>query len=116
MSGIPAWAVKGAKVVCVEPNPWWSTKAAAGVSSPVRGGVYTIRAVHADAEAILVEELHNPNRLVQLDGGHVVAEPCFAVWRFRPVVRRESDGEIEATLFHLRGLKVTGSQPKRERA
>lgn len=94
--GIPAWAVKGAKVVCIaggDPNgPGF--KLVGGY--PVTGGVYTIRSVtdrgRGGKVLLRLAEfrpfIHNGNEWGGWDAD-----------RFRPLVTQQDD--IEAHFFHL---------------
>ena len=50
MSGIPSWAVKGARVVCVS-DYWDSHLDAMDLPNPVRGEIYVIDSVDKDENA-----------------------------------------------------------------
>lgn len=100
MSGVPAWAVRGAKVVCVDPNPWWYGPEARGANVPVKDAVYTIREI-VFGDAVLLEEIRNAPRLIEVDGGGLtIGEPCFAIARFRPVIAKKSEAEDLALFRH----------------
>lgn len=93
--GIPAWAVPGARVVCVDDAVraeyvWFDGEAV------ISGAVYTItRAlIDSDGDAILhlaeVERHEDSRRLWGKDVG-------YGIWRFRPVHTLESDMEAHFT-------------------
>jgi hypothetical protein len=48
--GIPSWAVKGAKVVCIERNWFAAGPSDIDAPDPVFGEIYTIRGIIADAD------------------------------------------------------------------
>lgn len=110
--GIPSWAVKGARVVCVDDADFGGYGFEA---TPQAGGVYTIRQVvwcevHASWQARLME-VANP-ALIYPDGPEMW-EPAFDLGRFRPVVELKSDNEIEAQIFRNRKQKQPHSAPRK---
>lgn len=87
MSGIPSWAVRGTKVVCVLPVP--AVNLPVGVVAPEVGNVYTIREIITeDGEAYLL--LVGIVNAVQ-DFADGTREPAFHVEGFRPLVTIEDD-------------------------
>ena len=80
MSGIPAWAVRGAKVVCISDR--YHENFVDDVPRPVCGNVYTIR------EA-LVRKGKPQVRLIEIDSGAA----SFHTNRFRPAVEPKSEAE-----------------------
>lgn len=89
MSTIPAWAVRGAKVVCiVDLRPYVEY----GEVVPEVGKVYTIRSVDADGipAALLLEEIDNPAN-IYAEG---LTEACFGVENFRPITKRTAEQDI----------------------
>ena len=95
--GIPAWAVPGARVVCVDSgNPEAHVLAAViGLAMPRKGDVYTVTRAFWSIEggpAILVDECP------------VATELCgdigFPITHFRPLTDRPNDAErFTARLF-----------------
>jgi len=86
---MPSWARVGAKVVCVDPNPSWANVLWA--ATPAKDCIYTIREI-VDGDAILVEEIRNVDAAVHLnDGTYRRGEPCFGIWRFRPLITQQDD-------------------------
>lgn len=87
MSGIPSWATRGAKVVCISES--YHDNFVDDVPRPVEGRVYTIR------EALM--RSGKPQvRLVEIDAG--VAS--FHTERFRPVVPPKTEAEDLAHFRH----------------
>jgi hypothetical protein len=100
MSGVPSWAVRGAKVVCVDACPWvfgWSGDAL------VEGAIYTIRGI-APHDSL--------GRLgLYLDEARTKTDAFgFLIARFRPLVD-DSDEALarDVALFteHLRQPSTT---------
>lgn len=97
MTTIPSWAVKGAKVVCVDDAGFldlWQG------NFPTKGGIYTVSKsslIHSDS--IFLDECPPDRNGI----------PCsWSVWRFRPVIKRTQEQDIaEHFSHHLR-------QPVRE--
>ena len=91
MSGIPSWAVKGAKVVCINSRPPWWCGVGDPVLVPVEGEVYEISALGdfgGQCGLLLVG-------MGELDFWH-----CR---RFRPLVTRSQEQDIaEHFAHHLR--------------
>lgn len=92
MSGVPSWAVKGAKVVCVDAG--WDTE------SPVlsEGAVYEIERVFANNGpasdryatvpwVVILRGVRNPHAQLHHEG-------AFALDRFRPPVTRTQEQDI----------------------
>lgn len=95
MSGIPAWAVPGARVVCVD-DVFSEGHKRICAALPIAGGVYTIRKVTfvdgADtAPAVLLEEVVNEYTETMLRGFLWRGEPRFGLRRFRPLHTLETD-------------------------
>jgi hypothetical protein len=123
LGGAPAWAVKGAKCICVDDSDWEGRYlngdpvdlAAEGIVTPEKGRIYTIRDVIALAASSLRVAAVGV-RLVEVDNGHLAhrsvdrTELCFWVGRFRPLITRtkEQDMAIFAPLLGTR-------QPELER-
>lgn len=109
MSGIPAWAVRGAKVVCVERG---EERNRGFVTYPVVGQVYTIRQVldHPYGGAgIRLVEIENPALPYVVKAGDTPRkhEASWMLHRFQPVITRTL--EQDSTMFR----KLL--QPKRVR-
>lgn len=118
MGAIPSWAVRGAKVVCVEADfdlAFNKINDPSGLMSfPALGEVYTIREVRVryvtefDGGEVLVglllNEVLNP---VAVGGSATGEEPGFDVLCFRPLVEAAHEAEIEARLYHKKGLHHT---------
>lgn len=105
---IPSWAVKGAKVVCVDAEPldnhtWHPSEA------PKAGAVYTVaRAFIHNGDAIV----HLAELARELVSRKLWGPECgYAIERFRPLILRSQEQDME--LFHPL-LKV--DQRARERA
>lgn len=85
MSGIPSWAVKGAKVECIHVRK---------VNSTYRGGVVAVGVVYA------IRETHVApwgDAMVALDGVHNITGapgPYWPVEDFRPLVTRTQEQDI----------------------
>lgn len=100
MSGIPAWAVRGAKVVCISTHPEW---ASLPVETPRVGETYTLRAVDVNpfdgVACCWLEEIADQFCLDPRAIGFV----AFGLFRFRPLVDDEAQ-ERDVALFshHLR--------------
>ena len=117
MSGLPAWARVGAKVVCVnaavrpeQSGPKWT----GGLDGLVVGELYTIRAVglptHSGDIGVYLTEIR---RGVDCFLG---VEAPYDLSRFRPLVEDKSDNEIEAQIYHKKGLHQSVTRKSRERA
>lgn len=72
----------GQKVVCVDGTADLNRAESSWEKLPVRGDTYTIRGIHPDADAILLEEIKNP------------------VWRYRNMV-----GEVHFLMRRFRALE-----------
>lgn len=107
MSGIPAWAVQGAKVACVisPTKPHWRVTPWRNfifwlAGHPIAGCTYTI--LHAKEQDgrtwLAIKYFHQFKRLYGIE--------CF-----RPLVA--DDDEIEAQLFRSKGLKVDHREEER---
>lgn len=102
-SGIPAWAVRGAKVVCVNAN--YADGEPTGL---VVGKVYTVRAAGIDADAISASGHRSRHPVVDLEecqnrydcyagpNGH----PGFDITRFRPAVPPKTQSEDVGLFRH----------------
>lgn len=91
MSAIPSWAVRGAKVVCIDnrwpEDTWYGAEVMPSLDTP-----YTIRAVrqHVGGEfGLLLAEIRNPV-LYYADGAR---EAFFHIKRFRPLITQQDDIE-----------------------
>lgn len=110
MSGIPSWCRSGQKVAYVEPA---YIPADENTGRLVHGHVYTIRRVGTVEEGwgdageveVFLHEFYGPYD----ENG---AEIGFAVEHFRPVVEAKIDNEIEAQIYHKKGLHQ--SAPRRK--
>jgi hypothetical protein len=103
--GVPSWAVKGAKVVCVNDDPHldpdydndeseWVVVATA--DDIKEGHIYTIRWVGADFDGALcvwLEEIVRP----ALGAPN---EPGYYIDRFRPLVTRSLEQDISHHFRH----------------
>jgi len=72
----------------------------ADVSAPEKGNTYTVREIRmvGDEPAMTLVEIHN--RHMWIEGPpDIFWEPCFAVWRFDPVVDRDISAEDDIALF-----------------
>jgi hypothetical protein len=96
MSGaIPAWAVRGAKVVCVNDRPlpgsiWWD-------DAPQKGAIYTVERarVLATGEPVLyLSEIARSPATILEHGG----ETGYGIFRFRPV-HSIDDPRADVALF-----------------
>jgi hypothetical protein len=88
MSAVPAWAVRGRKVV-FKPKPEGRPRHSLG-NYPVPDGVYTIRKVvicQDGKPAILLDEINNEH----LIGTFGDREPGFGTWHFRPAIEPKSE-------------------------
>lgn len=95
MTDIPSWAVRGAKVVCVNVGP--ATSISVYSAMPGKGQIYTIRRVNANFSfwdgsypAVWLDEVVRDESLYGPD-----ADFPFGLWRFRPLVTRSQDQDIE---------------------
>lgn len=120
--GIPSWAVKGAKVVCVDdsmrdlsPVPGYSP--AGALDGLQEGGVYTVaRAYSRDGYVVVV--------LVEIRRSEIAPDgrrfdrffDGFNIKRFRPLVEDKSDAEIEAQIYHKKRLRSKADQRESEPA
>jgi hypothetical protein len=90
---VPSWARVGAKVVCLgcapHKHPYFD---------PQAGEVFTIQAL-LEWEYVGVKLVEMTNR----DG----YGPWWDLVHFRPVVETKSDDEVEAQLYHKKGLHHT---------
>lgn len=87
---IPSWAVRGARVVCIDGN--WAYPQDYRVAVPVKGETYTIREI--EDEGFRFVEL--PNRAYAFSDGF--KEPRFHYAFFRPFVSRTQEDDL-ATHF-----------------
>lgn len=104
-SGIPSWARKGQRVVCVDAG------FVPGCPSPLlEGGIYCIECIHFYSEAErdeFIGQYASSAVGVLLEGVKNTYDPksdAFAIARFQPVVELKSDNEIEAQIYHAREL------------
>jgi hypothetical protein len=81
----------GQKVVCINDIPMPQSLWDGDLELPVRGRIYTVRkvirhlrALGADEDSLLLEEIVNPPREKQTVVGPYVHELSFRVSRFRP--------------------------------
>lgn len=99
MSDIPGWAVRGAKVMCIEKDNWGVSRPfivdeAGQLTFPQNGEVYTIREVRVRfvtehmqlMVGVLLDEVVNP---VASFGSATGEEMCFDINGFRPLVARK---------------------------
>lgn len=113
MSGIPSWARVGANVVCINatPHPGQTGPRWFWMGSLTVGAVYTIRAVgaptHTGAPGVYLNEIVRPA------DPSLMAECGYNLCRFRPAVEPKSDNEIEAQIYHRRGLHQRTSRKSR---
>jgi hypothetical protein len=100
MSGIPSWAVKGARVVCVE--DLWAGRCTGWITPPCVGTIYTIEGVTAQS----CNEWRGPFvTLVEID-----SEPYgFELSAFRPLITLEDD--LEAHFRILLRQPVSDKEP-----
>lgn len=102
---IPAWAVRGAKVVCVDakPLPGYEEYPFLWPSERV---IYTVRSTFWNERRghwqLRLAELVNPV-LPWLDGNY---EPAFGVHRLRPVVPRKTEEQDVAEFRKLLTQKL----------
>jgi hypothetical protein len=107
MSGLPSWARKGAKVVCINTNwrrgtlPWPTWLWAKFVGLPIAGGVYTITDVGLHE--------YDGGAALRLQGWGKIG---FHVDFFRPLL--SDDNEIETVLYRQRKGNKTHSVPRRK--
>lgn len=95
MSGIPSWAVRGAKVVAIEA----SSKPKRNETNVVVGFTYTIREVvvfEGYGAGLRVEEIVNP--IVGSTVGFL--ERAFPIEMFRPLVPQKTEAEDLAHFRH----------------
>lgn len=95
MSDIPSWAVRGSKVVCVEPDDWSIARSfindpAGLMTFPVEGETYTIREVRvryvSEQNEVLVGVLLNEVVNPVCDGGSATGEEAgWDIRSFAPV-------------------------------
>lgn len=94
-----AWAKPGVKCVCVDAD---------GSETLVHGGVYTVRStcvagpLWADAGSVGLRLYEIILPVDRLDG----IEPGYRVSRFRPLVTRTQEQDLELFLPHLTDLRV----------
>jgi hypothetical protein len=114
MTSIPSWAVKGAKVVCVDdahlsycvPGYRYSDDGLDGLS---KGEIYTIRDALVSpfdgAPSIRLVEITRARNWSRLKKG----EPGFAVGRFRPLVTKTQEQDVAqfAPLLNAKSLERT---------
>lgn len=96
MSGIPSWAVPGAKVVCVvEGERWTADGCDMPAELPQLGMVYTVARLRAHTNGL------------HLDLIEVATTKSFHINGFRPVVADDT----EAELFRKRHIPSKTSVP-----
>ena len=84
----------GQRVVCVndEWQDWWPHYEYWWPHKPIKGHIYTIRAVRYDpirkGDGVLLYEIHNPERLW---GDGNTGEGGFMAYKFRPLTERKTD-------------------------
>lgn len=104
MNGIPAWAVPGAKVVCVDGMPSWNYfkgRPAKYSALPVLGEIYTIsQAVWHQWPFRSGVGLH----LLEIQRAGKVSP--YILERFRPLVTRSQEQDVAIFRHHLDGHKV----------
>ena len=87
MSGIPSWAVRGARVVCIDASGFEGDFGDWGGTYPVLNGVYTIRGFDTDFGGFLLVEIPGP--------------AAWSYRRFKPAVTARDDLEAHFTsLLH----------------
>lgn len=98
MSGIPSWAVRGAKVVAVgTPN---AGPRVPGANYPEIGGIYTIRKVKPAGYGGCQRDLL---MLREIDNSHFKPEPFepgFPLEAFRPIAPLKTESEDLAHFRH----------------
>lgn len=94
MSGVPSWAVRGQKVVCVQ----GTSLATTGEVNITSGDVFTIRDILAndDGVGLYLVEVVNPLRLTW--AGQI--ERAYYIDRFRPLVTTKTVAEDLAHFRH----------------
>lgn len=100
MTGIPSWAVKGAKCVCVRTQP--PERRVVGAVYPLVGEVYTIRKVvictigmRSGLPSLLLEEITNDTSINPLViGVESSLEAAMPIDAFRPLVTRTQEQDI----------------------
>ena len=105
MGDIPGWAVRGAKVECVEPSGWSDMRNNVRdegdlMSYPQLNAVYTIREVRVRFVpewgqvliGVLLDEVENP---IAEGGSATGEEPAFDVRGFRPVTSNAAERDVE---------------------
>lgn len=97
MSGIPAWAVPGAKVVCVDDSPPTSDKAHFHQKWLQAGNIYVIRAAYVGADGEVGVCL---GEIVSVFRPELGREQGFYLRRFRPAVEPKSEAEDVALFKH----------------
>jgi len=103
----------GQKVVCVDSRPridGSGRRSGHGDEKlPVRGAVYTVRAIVAgkpygyEHDGVLLEEIVNPVRRYRAPSGPVDAELFFAAWRFRPL--RSTNIDVFTSMLRPRPVR-----------
>lgn len=116
MSGIPAWAVRKAKVVCIERDGWNDmrnkvTDEADLMSYPQFGETYTIREVRVRfvpewGEVLVGVLLHEVSNPIAEGGSAFGEEPGFDVRGFRPVVSKAAEQDIAEHFSDLLSAKA----------
>lgn len=106
---IPSWARVGVKVVCIDDRTrvivYEGLLVELGGLLPVKGQVYTIRAVEHFTSPLDAIGSFLGVHLVEIDrppgamSGRVVP---YRLSRFRPLVEDTNDGEVEARIFKLK--------------
>lgn len=108
MSDLPSWARKGAKVVCI--GSFEASRCFRWERLPVVGAVYTIRSVTIVPEGVYLRFREIRNWPAPYDDSF--GECRFTVAKFRPLIEGQSDDEVEARLYHKKGLHQ--SAPRRK--
>lgn len=95
----------GQKVVCVEQfdTPYFRNE-----TVPVKGEVYTIRGIvpvsefpiYVNNPGVYLEEIVNPLNLYLTWTGERLAEQCWDIMFFRPLVERKTDISIFTALLN----------------
>lgn len=109
MSGIPHWAVKGARVVCVDDEPIFGSVWLG--DGPREGAVYTIAGVRyltSGAPVIDLVELMRCLEAINEHGG----DCGYAVWRFRPLIEDSDEDGIEARIFRSKAKTNHSPNPR----
>jgi hypothetical protein len=100
-----SWAKPGVKCVCILPNAKWAA-ARWFADAPIGGSIYTIREVVDGGTALLLHEIQNRQCIVEYEAGPAIGEPCFGIWRFRPLITKTQEQDVALFRHILDGLPV----------